>query len=201
MHSKTNANRIFPNFLKDHKWLLAIRPKTLPAAIAPVAIGTAMAFGDGVAHWPSAFAALFAALMIQIATNLINDYCDFKKGADTKDRLGPVRVTQAGLIKPKIVLFAAVAAFLLSALACAYLIGRAGWVILFIGIASILSGIFYTAGPRPLGYLGLGEVFVFIFFGPVAVGGIYFVQSLDLNWAVIMAGLGPGFLSTAILAV
>ena len=182
-------------------WLLAVRPKTLPAAIAPVMIGTAMAFGDGVVHWPSAFMAMFGALMIQVATNLVNDYCDFKKGADTKDRIGPVRVTQAGLIKPSQVLCAAVFAFFLSVLACAYLIHRAGFIILAIGIAAILSGIFYTAGKRPLGYLGLGDIFVFIFFGPIAVAGTYYVQTLDLNWAVITAGLAPGFLSTAILAV
>jgi len=182
-------------------WVLAIRPKTLPAAIAPVAIGTSMAFGDGTVHWPSAAACVFGALMIQVATNLVNDYCDFKKGADTQDRVGPVRVTQAGLIKPGAVLAAAIIAFALAALASTYLILRAGMAILVIAVASILSGIFYTAGKRSLGYMGLGELFVFIFFGPVAVGGTYFVQALDLNWAVIAAGLGPGFLSTAVLAV
>jgi 1,4-dihydroxy-2-naphthoate polyprenyltransferase len=183
-------------------WLLAIRPKTLPAAMAPVLIGTAMAFGDGVMHVPSALAALFAALMIQIATNLVNDYCDFKKGADTKDRVGPVRVTQAGLINPNVVLLGAVISFVLSALACVYLIFRGGPVILMIGIASILSGIFYTAGKKPLGYLGLGDIFVFVFFGPVAVGGTYYVQAMqDINVAVILAGIAPGLLSTGILAV
>ncbi len=182
-------------------WLLAIRPKTLPAAIAPVVIGTAMAVGDGVEHFPSALAALFAALAIQIGTNLCNDYFDFKKGADTRERVGPVRVTQAGLIKPSTVLFAAIGAFILSFLACLYLVHRAGFAILILGIASIVSGIFYTAGKRPLGYLGLGELFVFIFFGPVAVGGTYFVQSFEINGAVVMAGLAPGFLSMAILAV
>ena len=182
-------------------WLLAIRPKTLPAAIAPVLIGSAMALGDGGFHAPSAFCALAAALLIQIATNLSNDYCDFKKGADTKDRKGPVRVTQAGLIKPSVVLLAAVLSFLLAVLACVYLIHRAGIAILIIAVASIISGIFYTAGPRPLGYLGLGEIFVWIFFGPVAVGGTYFVQILDINWAVVVAGFAPGFLSSAILAV
>lgn len=181
-------------------WLLAIRPKTLPAAIAPVAIGTAMAFGDGVAHWPSAIAALLGALTIQVATNLVNDYCDFKKGAD-KDRVGPIRVTQAGLIKPQVVLLGAAIFFALSGLACAYLVSRAGFAILVVGVASILSGIFYTAGKKSLGYLGLGDLFVFIFFGPVAVGGTYFVQALDLDWAVVMAGVAPGLLSMAILAV
>ncbi|MDE1920503.1 MAG: 1,4-dihydroxy-2-naphthoate polyprenyltransferase [Candidatus Omnitrophica bacterium] len=182
-------------------WLLAIRPKTLPAAVAPVIIGTAMAFGDGLFHAPSAFMALSAALCIQIGTNLANDYFDFKKGADTSERQGPVRVTQAGLIKPRVVLTAAIIFFLLAALSSVYLIHRAGFCILVIAVASIVSGIFYTAGPMPLGYLGLGDLFVLVFFGPVAVAGTYYVQSLEINWAVIVAGLAPGFLSAAILAV
>ncbi len=182
-------------------WLLAIRPKTLPAAIAPVVIGTAMAFGDGLFHAPSALMALSAALCIQIGTNLANDYGDFKKGADTADRKGPIRVTQAGLIKAPMVLLASIVFFVLAALSSIYLIHRAGTCILIIAIASILSGIFYTAGPKPLGYLGLGDLFVLVFFGPVAVAGTYFCQALEINWAVIVAGLAPGFLSMAILAV
>jgi len=182
-------------------WLLAIRPKTLPAAIAPVLIGTAMAFGDGLFHLPSAMLALSAALCIQIGTNLANDYFDFKKGADTAERRGPVRVTQAGLIKPEIVLTGAIIFFALAFLSSLYLIHRAGVVILIIAVTSIISGIFYTAGPKPLGYLGLGDLFVLVFFGPVAVAGTYYVQALEINWAVIVAGLAPGFLSTAILAV
>jgi 1,4-dihydroxy-2-naphthoate octaprenyltransferase len=182
-------------------WLLAIRPKTLPAAIAPVAIGTAMAFGDGLFHGPSALMALSAALFIQIGTNLANDYFDFKKGVDTADRKGPIRVTQAGLIKPHTVLAASIVFFVLAALSSIYLVHRAGMCILIIAAASITSGILYTAGPRPLGYMGLGDLFVLIFFGPVAVGGTYFTQGLEINWAVIAAGLAPGFLSTAILAV
>ncbi len=182
-------------------WILAIRPKTLPAAIAPVAIGTAMALGDGVFHLLSAVCALFAALFIQIGTNLANDYFDFKKGADTKDRQGPIRVTQAGLIKPEIVLLVAVLFFVLAALTSIYLINRAGLTIAIIAAVSIISGILYTAGPKPLAYLGLGDLFVLIFFGPVAVGGTYFVQAMDINWAVVAAGFGPGFLSMAILAV
>ncbi len=187
--------------MNPNPWLLAIRPKTLPAAVAPVLIGTAMAYGDGVVHWPSALLCLLGALSIQIATNLINDYCDFKKGADTPDRQGPLRVTQAGLIKPQTVLSAAILLFALAAFGCGLLVIRAGYSILIVGIAAILSGIFYTAGKRPLGYLGLGELFVFIFFGPVAVAGTYFVQSMELNWAVVAAGLGPGFLCMAILDV
>ncbi len=181
-------------------WILAARPKTLPAAISPVVIGTAMAFGDGIGYLPSAVAALLAALLIQIGTNFVNDYCDFKKGADV-NRVGPVRVTQAGLLSPQQVCSAAILMFILAAGISVYLYFRAGLPILIIGITSILSGIFYTAGRKSLGYLGLGDIFVFIFFGPVAVGGTYYVQSLEMNSAVIVAGLAPGFLSMAILAV
>ena len=182
-------------------WILAFRPKTLPAAIAPVAIGTAMALGDGLFHALSALMALSAALCIQIGTNLANDYFDFKKGADTADRRGPTRVTQAGLIKPSVVLGASMGFFALAALSSIYLVHRGGISILIIAVASIISGILYTAGPKPLGYLGLGDVFVLFFFGPVAVGGTYYTQALEINWAVIVAGLAPGFLSMAVLAV
>ena len=123
--------------------------------------------------------ALSAALCIQIGTNLANDYFDFKKGADTADRKGPIRVTQAGLIKPQAVLIAIHHFFRIgAALSSIYLIHRAGPCILIIAVASIISGIFYTAGPKPLAYLGLGDIFVLIFFGPVAVGGTYFTQGL-----------------------
>ena len=182
-------------------WILAFRPKTLPAAIAPVAIGTAIAYGQGVHYFSMALLVLFAALAIQIGTNLANDYFDYVNGADTPERVGPTRVTQAGLIAPKDVKAAMILMFALSAVACAVLVLRGGWPILMIGILSILSGIFYTVGPRPLGYLGLGEIFAFIFFGPVAVGGTYYVQALDVTWPIILAGLAPGFFSVAILAV
>lgn len=185
----------------NNPWILAFRPKTLPAAIAPVVIGTAMAKGQGVQDYPVAAVALFAAVCIQIATNLANDYFDFRKGADTPERLGPVRVTSAGLIAPQDVRNAMILVFGLAVAASVFLVYHAGWVIAVIGVISILSGIFYTAGPRPLGYLGLGELFVFIFFGPVAVAGTYYVQSLEMNAAVIVAGIGPGLLSVAILAV
>lgn len=182
-------------------WIAAFRPQTLPAGLAPVAIGTAMALGDGLFHAASALMALSAALCIQIGTNLANDYFDFKKGADTPDRQGPTRVSQAGLIKPSMVLGASMVFFVLAALPSIYLIHRAGISILIIAVLSVFCGIFYTAGPMPLGYLGLGDLLVLIFFGPVAVGGTYFTQSLEINWAVIIAGLGPGFLSMGLLAV
>lgn len=195
-----------PNFPKGHNptikhWLLAIRPKTLPASIAPVLMGTAMAFGDGIHHFPTAVVCLAAALSIQIGTNLANDYYDFKKGADTGERIGPTRVTQAGLISPAAVKLSFTLAFIVFAFACAWLTLHAGWPIAALGILAALSGILYTAGPWPLGYLGLGDLFVFIFFGPVAVAGTYYVQSLEMNTAVILAGLAPGFISVAILTV
>lgn len=182
-------------------WIIAFRPKTLPAAVAPVLIATAMAYGHGLHDLTMAVLAAFAALTIQIGTNLANDYFDFIKGADTPERVGPTRVTQAGLIAPSHMCNAMVVVFALSGLTCLALVAHAGWVIAIIGVVSILSGIFYTAGPRPLGYLGLGEVFVLVFFGPVAVAGTYYVQALEFNWAVVLAGLAPGFLSVAILAV
>lgn len=182
-------------------WLLAFRPKTLPAGIAPVALGTAMAFGDGIAHFPTAFVCLLTALSIQIATNLANDYFDYRHGADTEERVGPVRVTQAGLIPPYSVKYAAILFFGVAALTSGALVLRAGWPIGVLAVLSILSGLFYTAGPRPLGYLGLGEIFVLIFFGPVAVGGTYYVQSFEINLGVIMAGLAAGLLSSAVLVV
>ncbi len=180
-------------------WLDATRPKTLPAAAAPVIMGSAMAFHDTLFHLPSALAALLGALFIQIGTNFANDYFDFKKGADTIDRLGPVRATSAGLIKPHTMKRAFIATFVLAFIIGLYLIYRGGWPILAIGLSSILFGVLYTGGPYPLGYNGLADIFVLIFFGPVAVGGTYFVQTMDINHVVLLAGLAPGLISTAIL--
>jgi 1,4-dihydroxy-2-naphthoate octaprenyltransferase len=182
-------------------WLAAARPRTLGAAFAPVLIGTAMAFADGALHIPSALVALVCALLIQIGTNYGNDYFDFIKGADTAERIGPRRATQAGLVKPQTMLRATVLVFALAAVGGLYLIWRGGWPILLIGILSIVSGIMYTAGRRAIGYLGLGDLFVLIFFGPVAVGGTYYVQALSITSEVIIAGLAPGLLSVAILIV
>lgn len=182
-------------------WLLAIRLKTLPAGIAPVLMGTIMAFGDGIGHVPTALVCFLTALLLQIGTNLANDYYDFKKGADTIDRVGPTRVTQAGLISPGQVKAAFIGVFALAALASVCLVTRGGWPIAVLASLAILSGIFYTAGKYPLGYLGLGDILVFIFFGPVAVAGTYYVQSLELNSAIIFAGVAPGLFSVAILTV
>lgn len=182
-------------------WILAARPKTLFASIAPVIIGTAMAFANGHGHLPAALAALFGAVMIQIGTNFANDYFDYKKGTDTAERLGPLRVTSAGLVSPSAMKLATVIAFGLATLAGLYLITRGGVPILLIGIFSILFGILYTAGPYPLGYHGLGDPFVLIFFGFVPVWGTEYVQSLTPNNAAILAGLAPGLFSIAILTV
>ena len=182
-------------------WLLAIRPKTLPAGIAPVLMGTIMVFGDGIGHVPTALVCFLTALLLQVGTNLANDYYDFKKGADTQERVGPIRVTQSGLIPPGQVKAAFIGVFALAALASIYLVTRGGWPIAVLAGLAILSGIFYTAGKYPLGYLGLGDILVFIFFGPVAVAGTYYVQSLELNSAIIFAGVAPGLFSVAILTV
>jgi 1,4-dihydroxy-2-naphthoate octaprenyltransferase len=184
-----------------HVWLDAARPRTLGAAVAPVLIGTALAYGDGALHLPSALVALVCALLIQIGTNYGNDYFDFVKGTDTSDRLGPTRATSAGLVKPHTMLQATMLVFGLACIGGLYLIWRGGWPILLIGVLSILSGILYTAGRHAFGYLGLGDLFVLIFFGPVAVAGTYYVQALDVTATSIIAGFGPGLLSVAILVV
>jgi len=186
---------------KTENWILAARPKTLPAAIAPVIIGCAMAWSSDNFHLLSALAVMFGALLIQIGTNFANDYFDFKKGTDTEDRLGPVRVTQAGLISESSMKQGMILVFSIAVLVGVYLVYRGGWPIVTIGLLSILFGILYTGGPFPLGYNGLGEIFVLIFFGPVAVGGTYYVQALDINTSDLIVGLGPGLFSVAILAV
>ena len=182
-------------------WVLASRPKTLPVAIAPVLVGSAMAWDDGSFNIGIALITVVCALLITIGTNLCNDYADFMGGVDTKDRKGPTRVTQAGLIAPHHVKVATIVVFSLATALGMILVYRSGWGILFIGLASILAGILYTAGPWPYGYKGLGDLFVLIFFGPVAVGGTYYVQTLEITSSVIVIGLAPGLLSAAILTV
>lgn len=182
-------------------WMLAIRPKTLAAGVVPVVVGTALAFGEGVGRWLPALAALVGALLIQIGTNFTNDYYDFKKGADTHERLGPTRVTQSGLIAPNTVFAAAMLTFAAAFAVGIYLVAIAGWPIVIIGLLSLLFGWAYTGGPYPLGYNGLGDLFVFIFFGIVAVGGTYYVQALSLPPVALLAGIPAGALATALLAV
>ncbi len=182
-------------------WLLAARPKTLWASIAPVLMGTAMAFADGKAHWLSAAAALLGSMLIQVGTNFANDYFDYLHGADTHERLGPTRATQAGLVKPETMKKAFLLTFALAFAIGMYLVWRGGWPVFALGMLSILFGVLYTGGPYPLGYNGLGDIFVLIFFGPVAVGGTYYVQALEINSIVILAGLAPGLISVALLTV
>lgn len=182
-------------------WILAVRPKTLWAAISPVIIGTAMAVDSGGFHLISALAALFGGVFIQIGTNLANDYFDYKKGADNSERLGPMRVTQAGLVTPSEIKSAAAISFSIALLFGIYLVMRCGWPIAIMGLSSIFCGVIYTAGPFALSYKGLGDLFVLIFFGPVAVGGTYFAQTLTIEWPVVVAGIAPGLLSVAILTV
>ncbi|MDX6625842.1 MAG: 1,4-dihydroxy-2-naphthoate polyprenyltransferase [Solirubrobacterales bacterium] len=184
-------------------WLMAARPRTLPAAIAPVLVGTAAAVQwlGHLPRWGAFFAALIGSIFIQIGTNLANDYSDAKRGADTADRLGPVRVTSAGLVTPQRVLTATWIAFAV-AIACGiYLATVAGPVIIVIGVLSIAAGVLYTGGPRPYGYAGLGEVFVFLFFGLVAVNGSYYVQLEELDALPLGLSISIGFLATAILVV
>lgn len=183
------------------KWLLAARPKTLWASVAPVVVGTAMAYGDGLHQWPSASIALLCAVLIQIGTNFANDYFDYKKGADTSQRQGPLRLTQAGLVSPQAMKLATALVFLMACIGALALVMRGGLPIILIGISCILAGILYTGGPYPYGYHGLGDLICLIFFGPVAVGGTYYVQALEFHPVVAMAGLGPGLLITAILTV
>ncbi len=182
-------------------WLQALRPRTLPAAAVPVAVGAALAQHDGALHIPTTLCALASALMIQVGTNFANDYYDAVKGADTDARLGPTRATAAGLVKPTTMRNAFLLAFGVAALLGCYLVWRGGLPIVVVGLLSIASGILYTGGPAPLGYLGLGELFVLIFFGPVAVGGTYWLNTNQLPWYVLVAGLAPGLLSSAILVV
>src|SRR6476660_1932607 len=191
-HTSVSAARI---------WIMAARVRTLPAAIAPVLVGTSLALGAGHFH-PLAFvAALLGAVFIQVGTNLSNDYSDARRGADTEDRLGPVRVTAGGLVPPSQVLLATYVTFGLAVACGAYLVAVAGPELLAVGAASILAGVLYTGGPRPYGYEGRGELFVFLFLGIVAVVGSYFVQYEEVTWEAFACALPVGLLASAILVV
>lgn len=187
--------------LKLWAWKLAVRPKTLPAALAPVIVGIALALSDNVFALFPALAAMGGALLLQIGVNLANDYFDFQKGVDSEERLGPVRVTQTGLISPKGVMLGMAATFGCSLIIGLYLVSVGGWPILVVGAACILSALAYSGGPSPLASWGLGDLLVFIFFGLVAVCGTYYVQALTLTWRVLVSSVPVGFLITAILVV
>jgi 1,4-dihydroxy-2-naphthoate octaprenyltransferase len=191
-HAATGALRL---------WALAARPRTLPAAIAPVLVGTALAIVDDEFDALAFVAALIGSVFIQIGTNLSNDYSDARRGADTEDRLGPVRVTAGGLMPPRRVLIGTYVAFGIAVLAGLYLTAITGPELLVVGIASIAAGVLYTGGPRPYGYEGLGELFVFLFFGVVAVVGSYYVQAEELPWEAFALSVPVGLLASAILVV
>ena len=182
-------------------WLLAIRPKTLPAGIVPVVIGAALAYDTGIFHTATFLFALAGSILIQIGANFANDLFDYLKKSDDSERVGPLRVTQAGLVSPAQMKIATFVVFFLAFLVGIYLVYRGGMPIVIIGLASILFGVLYTGGPHPLGYLGLGDILVLIFYGPVAACGTYYVITLDFNSTVLLAGIPPGMLATALLTV
>ncbi|HEV2770144.1 MAG TPA: 1,4-dihydroxy-2-naphthoate polyprenyltransferase, partial [Solirubrobacteraceae bacterium] len=182
-------------------WLMAARPRTLPAAVAPVLVGTAVAVTGETFRAGAFLAALLGALFIQVGTNLSNDFSDARRGADTEDRLGPVRVTAGGLVPPKRVLVATYVTFGLAILCGIYLVAVAGWELLVVGVLSIAAGVLYTGGPRPYGYEGLGEVFVFLFFGVAAVAGSAFAQLERWPADAFAFAVPVGLLAAAILVV
>ncbi|MBL6989781.1 MAG: 1,4-dihydroxy-2-naphthoate polyprenyltransferase [Bacteriovoracaceae bacterium] len=182
-------------------WILAIRPKTLPASVGPVLLGLGIAhFVEGTLSISVAVATALCAILMQIATNLVNDYFDFKSGVDGDERLGPLRVTSQGLMAPKTVQWGYRICFILAFLCGIYLITIGGWPIATIGIFSLLFAYIYTAGPLPISHLGLGEVVALIFFGPIAVWGTYFLQVGRVDFFPLLIGLGPGLIAATIMA-
>jgi 1,4-dihydroxy-2-naphthoate octaprenyltransferase len=182
-------------------WRLAARPKTLPAAVAPVLVGCAVAWAEGAFDFVVAVAAFAVALLLQIAANLANDVADFQRGADTADRLGPPRATQSGLITAGRMTAATGIVLVLAAIPGLYLVWRGGWPLALVGLLAMLAAVAYTAGPKPFGYLGLGELFVFLFFGPVAVVGAAYVMTGGVSLLAVAASIPMGCLVTAILVV
>ena len=189
-----------------YPWLLAARPKTLSAAVTPILISTILSYHYSLnGNYKNiiflSLLALFSAIFIQIGTNLINDALDFKKGADNENRLGPKRVTQSGLLTAKQVMMGGFLSFLISVLIAIPLVLHSGLPIIIIGLVSLLFGYLYTGGPYPLAYKGLGEIFVIFFFGLVAVGGVFYLQTGFLNTAALIAGLEVGLLATVLISI
>ena len=182
-------------------WIGAARPRTLPAAFSPVVVGSALAWHDGVFQWAAAALCLGFSVLVQIGTNFANDYYDFIRGADTAARVGPRRAVAAGLIAPGTMKMAMLGIFVAAFLTGLGLVAWGGPWLIAIGVASIVCGVAYTGGPFPLAYHGLGDVFVFIFFGLVAVGGTYFVQANRLVAEAVLAGIPIGLLAANILVV
>lgn len=182
-------------------WLVAIRPRTLPTALAPVIVGLSLAYPVSGFAWPAALAALLGALLLQIASNIANDVFDFEHGKDTSERLGPVRAVQSGLLTSSQARAGLAVVLASCILIGSYLVYRSGWPILVLGVASMIAAVAYTAGPYPLGYHGLGELFVFVFFGPVAVVGTQYAVSQATSLDAYLASLSLGALATNILVV
>ncbi len=180
-------------------WIEAARLRTLPASLVPVMVGGSLAWNHDLLHWPATIVALFCAILIQIATNFSNDYFDFRNGADTRERVGFKRASSSGQIAPQTMLATALATFFLAFLLGLYLVFHAGWPILAIGLLSITAGLLYTGGPFPLAYNGLGDLFVFLFFGIAAVMGTYYVNALQWSTEAFWASVAVGSLSTMIL--
>ena len=204
--SRNLSNRTSPSIIHAGKkvspWILAARPKTLFAGVCPVGIGVSLAYLDQKEiDWLLAIATLLGAVAIQIGTNFCNDYFDFFQGADTAERKGPTRAVQAGLISPNAMLIATILTFSTAILISVYLAKAAGWVFLLIGVLGVIFGVMYTAGRYSLAYLGLGDIFVLIFFGPVAVAGTYFIQTMKLNRLSVIAGLAPGLIAVGLLVI
>lgn len=190
----------WPDRLRN--WILASRPKTLTAAVIPVIAGTSLAANERInIDWALFLFALFGALFIQIGTNLINDVADFQKGSDTAERLGPVRVTQAGLLTEREVVRGAVLAFAAAVLCGIPLVVHGGIPLIIIGVVSLVAGYAYTAGPFPLAYHGWGDFFVILFFGLVAVGGSYYLQTGAMGIPALLAGVSVGSLAAVLIAV
>lgn len=184
-----------------NKWIEGARPKTLIASLSPVLIGSALALKVGSFNVFVFIACLLFALAVQIGTNFANDYIDFLKGADTKERKGPRRLVQAGLTAPEKMRKVTFGVFGIAALTGLYLMLVGGWQIGVLALLAILFGYLYTGGPFPLGYLGLGDLFVVVFFGPVAVAGVTYLQTGMVTAEALLAGIPPGLLSTAILVM
>jgi 1,4-dihydroxy-2-naphthoate polyprenyltransferase len=182
-------------------WWAAVRPTTLAASVAPVLAGTAIAVHEGGARPAAGLAALVVALAIQIGVNFANDYSDFVRGADSPQRVGPTRAAASGVVAPEHVKWAAIASFAVAAIAGVALSVTTDWRLLPIGAAALLAAWLYTGGPRPYGYIGLGELFVFIFFGLVATAGTVYVEALRVSPLAILAGCGLGLLASAILVL
>lgn len=183
-------------------WWLAIRPKTLTVSLVPVMVGSSLAYAEaGAVLWLPLLAALAAAMLIQVGTNLHNDVSDFERGADGAERIGPARATASGWLAPAAVRRAALACFGLAMLLGVYLVWHGGWPILLLGLGSIAAGWAYTGGPRPIAYSALGELFVWLFFGLGAVMGSYYLQTLRLGWNVIIAASMIGLFAAAVIVV